>query len=103
MIMTPEELQNLKDDLFQVLRERGPFSHANHIDAQYKITNIEFLEAQRTLIDEQRSYTKTIKHATWIMALATVVIAIFSYLQWHESSKTAERFQKLQVPELREK
>jgi len=80
----------------------NPLAEAK-IDAEFKVTIIDFLNEQRSLIDEQRKYTSAIKYATWVMAIATVVIAICTYFQYDLSSKMAEQFRKSQAPELQVK
>jgi type IV secretory pathway component VirB8 len=67
--------------------EREFFKH----DAAHKLQEIEqeyykqaaaYYKAQSDLLAEQSGYAKTIKCATWIIAIATVIYAIIATLQW---------------------
>ena len=78
------------------------FDHLKGQDERaFRVQGIKYYQAEIDLIGKQEKYTEAIKKATnrtmWatiVMAIATVVIAFFSYLQWHQSSKMAEANEK---------
>lgn len=52
------------------------------IDAEFKVTIIDFLNEQRTLIKQQATYTKWTMGCTIAIAIATVVYAFFEVLHF---------------------
>jgi cell division protein FtsX len=51
-------------------------------DTEYKKEALEYVREQRALLDKQSEYTSAIKWATWLMAIATVVIALATVAQY---------------------
>jgi uncharacterized membrane protein YukC len=91
--MTTDPFDRMRD-----MWERQRKAPLEEAEKAYHDEGIEYFKEQRALIDEQKKYTRAIKWATIMMAIATAVIAFFAALQYFQSSKINEAIEKSQLP-----
>ena len=94
----------MPDDLFnfeQMRLRAGMLNPLEKSEKAYHDNATEYFREQRALIAKQSRNATITMWSAIIMAIATLIIALFSYLQWNQSSKMAEQYERLNTPQLK--